>query len=68
MYLQHEEMSKGKRVYSFSKGMHFVLDNECSLHPICPQITQPFLVFHRFLFWSWQTQQLPTIEVNPRLP
>ena len=68
MYLRHEEMSKGKRVYSFSQGMHIVLDTECSLHTGCPQITQLFLVFRCFLFWSWQTQQLPTIGVGPRLP
>ena len=68
MYLQHEEMSKGRRVYSFSQGMHIVLDTECSLHTGCPQITQLFLVFHCFLFWSRQTQQLPTIGVGSRLP
>ena len=68
MYLQHEEMSKGRRVYSFSQGMHIVLDTECSLHTGCPQITQLFLVFRCFLFWSRQTQQLPTIGVGPRLP
>ena len=68
MYLQHEEMSKGRRVYSFSQGMHMVLDTECSLHTGCLQITQLFLVFHCFLFWSWQTQQLPTIGMGLRLP
>ena len=68
MYLQHEEMSKGRRVYSFSQGMHIVLDTECLLHTGCPQITQLFLVFRCFLFWSRQTQQLPTIGVGPRLP
>ena len=68
MYLQHEEMSKGRRVYSFSQGMHIVLDTECSLHTGCPQITQLFLVFRCFLFWSRQTQKPPTIGVGPRLP
>ena len=61
-------MIKGRRVYSFSQGMHIVLDTECSLHTGCPQITQLFLVFRCFLFWSRQTQQLPTIGVGPRLP
>ena len=61
-------MSKGRRVYSFLQGMHIVLDIECSLHIGCPQITQLFLVFRCFLFWSRQTQQLPTIGVGPRLP
>ena len=37
--VQHEEMSKGRRVYSFSQGMHIVLDTECSLYTGCPQIT-----------------------------
>ena len=68
MYLQHEEMSKGRRVYSFSLGMYIVFDTECLLHTGCLQITQLFLVFRCFLFWSRQTQQLPTIGVGPRLP
>ena len=68
MYLQHEEMSKERIVYSFLQGMHIVLDTECLLHTGCPQITQLFPVFRCFLFWSGQTQQLPTIGVGPRLP
>ena len=68
MYLQHEKLSKGRRVYSFSQGMHIVLDTECLLHTGCPLITQLYLVFRCFLFWSRQTQQLPTIGVGPRLP
>ena len=67
MYLQHEEMSKGRRVSSFSQEMHIVLDTECSLHTAYRQITQLFLIFRCFPLWSRQTQQLPMIGVGPRL-
>ena len=66
MYLQHKEMSRGRRVYSFSLGMLIVTDTECSLHTGFPQITPFFLVFRCFLFWSRQTQQLQAIGVGPR--
>ena len=60
-------MSKGRRVGSFSQEKHIVLDTECSLHTAYQQITQLFLVFRCFPFWSRQTQQLPTIGVGSRL-
>ena len=49
MHLLHEEMSNGKRVYSFSQGMHIVLDTECLL--IAHRLPANHTVFPGFLLF-----------------